>query len=88
MKEKTSKRVSVKDKMEPVLSLLPVQTAADTIRSFCIKIEKCSKCPIYNTKGKGCYFQNVTPDKWEIGDLVYERSELLSKNNMVRRQTK
>lgn len=84
MKEKTSKRVSVKEKMEPVLCLLPVQTAADTIRSFCKRFEKCSNCPLINTKGKGCYFQNATPDKWEIGDLVYERADLLSKNNKAR----
>lgn len=89
MKEKTSKSALVKEKMEPVLCLVPVQIAADTIRSFCLQFEKCSKeCPLHNAHGKGCYFQNVTPDKWEIGDLVYEQSDLLSKNNTVRRQTK
>ena len=88
VKEKP-KTITVKDKMEKVLNLIPVQSASDTIRSFCLQFEKCSKeCPLYNARGKGCYFQNVVPTDWNIGDLIYERTELLSTTNTRRGRRK
>lgn len=56
--------------------MVPLSSAADTVRSFCLQFEKCSKeCPLYNAPGKGCYFNNVTPDKWEIGEMIYKMTE-------------
>lgn len=69
-------REYVKEKMEMVLSMVPLSSAADTVRSFCLQFEKCSKkCPLYNAHGKGCYFNNVTPNKWEIGEMIYKMTE-------------
>lgn len=56
--------------------MVPLSSAADTIRSFCLRYDKCSKeCPFHNAHGKGCYFNNVTPDKWEIGEMIYKMTE-------------
>lgn len=80
VKEKP-KTITVKDKMEKVLNLIPVQSASDTIRSFCLQFDKCSKeCPFHNAHGKGCYFNNVTPDKWEIGEMIYKMTEEAGEN--------
>lgn len=69
-------RKDLKEKMETILSMFPLSSAADTIRSFCLHYDKCSKeCPLYNAHGKGCYFNNVTPDKWEVGEMIYKMTE-------------
>lgn len=69
-------REDLREKMELVLSMVPLSSGADTIRSFCLRYDKCSKeCPLYNVHGKGCYFNNVTPDKWEIGEMIYKMTE-------------
>lgn len=69
-------RENSREKMELVLSMVPLSSAADTIRSFCLRYDKCSKeCPFHNAHGKGCYFNNVTPDKWEIGEMIYKMTE-------------
>lgn len=69
-------RENMREKMELVLSMVPLSSGADTIRSFCLRYDKCSKeCPFNNAHGKGCYFNNVTPDKWEIGEMIYKMTE-------------
>lgn len=52
-------------------SLIPLITAANIIRSYCKNFEKCSsECPLLNSRGRGCYFNNVTPDQWDVCDLI------------------
>lgn len=73
-------REDLREKTETILSMFPLSSAADTIRSFCLRYDKCSKeCPLYNAHGKGCYFNNVTPDKWEIGEMIYKMTEEVGK---------
>ena len=51
-------------------ALSPLVMASDIIRSFCHNFESCStKCPLMNVAGRGFYFNNVTPDRWEVSEL-------------------
>lgn len=52
-------------------ALNPLVTAADIIRSYCRNFESCTtECPLMNAVGRGCYFNNVTPDRWEVSELI------------------
>ena len=54
--------------------LNPLITASNIIRSYCKNFEKCSsECPLLNSRGRGCYFNNVTPDQWDVCDLIKDR---------------
>lgn len=74
----------IDEDLEPVLNLIPLVTAADTIRSYCLQFEKCKGCKFNGAYGKGCYFNNVTPDKWNIGQTIYEQTEEIGKNHFNR----
>lgn len=51
--------------------LNPLITASNIIRSYCKNFEKCSsECPLLDARGRGCYFNNVTPDQWDVCDLI------------------
>lgn len=90
-------------KQNKILNLLPVQTAADTIRSFCLGFELCEKieddedsenfgkvikCPFYDLQGRGCYFTNFCPDKWNVNELINKKTEELVKTHKVQRRKK
>lgn len=76
----------IQDELEPVLNLTPLVVAADTIKSYCIgNFEKCSDgCPLHNAHGKGCYFNNVTPDEWNISELMYEMTKEIEKGHNMK----
>lgn len=76
----------IRDELEPVLNLTPLVSATDTIRSFCKQFEKCADCPIYsiNPHGFGCYFQRHTPDTYDIGGLIYNKTEDIGKHHKTR----
>ena len=89
--------------LDEFLNLLPVQSAADTIRSFCLGFELCEKiehdedsenfgkvikCPFCDLQGKGCYFTNFCPDKWNVNELINEKTEELVKTHKAQRKKK
>ena len=74
----------IDEDLEPVLDLIPLVTAADTIRSYCLQFDKCKGCKFNGAYGKGCYFNNVTPDKWNIGQTIYEQTEEIGKDHFNR----
>jgi len=75
---------NIEDRLAPVLNLIPIGTAADTIRSYCIQNESCDGCKFNGIEGKGCYFTNITPDRWNIADMIYEQTEEISKKHSRR----
>jgi hypothetical protein len=74
----------IEDDMEPVLNLIPLSTAADTIRSFCLGRDNCKRCDLFNLYGAGCYFNNVVPCNWDINSIVYDKTEEVGKNHYNR----
>lgn len=75
---------NINGELEPVLNLIPISTAADTIRSYCVQNESCDGCKLNGAQGKGCYFNNVAPDQWNIADMIYEQTEEVSKKHRRR----
>lgn len=72
----------IRDEMEPVLNLTPLVSAADTIRSYCKQFENCTdECPFYNIRGQGCYFNNVPPEEWDVGGIIYKMTEDIGKKH-------
>lgn len=74
----------IEDDMEPVLNLIPLSTAADTIRSFCLTHENCNTCPLFCVRGNGCYFNTSVPCNWDINSIVYDKTEEVGKKHFNR----
>ena len=64
----------------PILNLLPLSTASDTIRSFCLNHEKCEECELFGLKGKGCYFNNSVPCNWDLASIINNKTEEAEKH--------
>ena len=79
---------TIEEDMEPVLNLIPLKTAADTIRSFCLGKEKCKGCHLFGLYGAGCYFNNVVPCNWDLGLIIKDKTEEVEKqHNLKGRRT-
>lgn len=73
----------IRDDLEPVLNLTPLVQAADTIRSYCLKYETCNECPFHNVSGRGigCYFNITPPEEWDVGGIIYQKTEDIGKKH-------
>lgn len=66
--------------INPILNLLPLGPASDTIRSFCLNHEKCEECELFGLKGKGCYFNNSVPCHWDLSSIISVKTEEAEKH--------
>lgn len=66
--------------INPILNLLPLSTASDTIRSFCLNHEKCEECELCGLKGKGCYFNTSVPGEWDLASIINKKTEEAQKH--------
>lgn len=64
----------------PILNLLPLGPASDTIRSFCLNHENCEGCELSGLKGKGCYFNNSVPCNWDLSSIISAKTEEAEKH--------
>ena len=65
---------------EPILNLLPLSTASDTIRSFCLNHENCEECELLNLHGKGCYFNTSVPCDWDLASIINNKTKEAEKH--------
>ena len=79
---------TIEEDMEPVLNLIPLKTAADTIRSYCMTHENCNKCQLFCLNGNGCYFHTKVPCNWDLAPIISEKTtEVEKQHNLKGRRT-
>lgn len=71
------------EELEPALNLVPLVTAADTIRSYCINTE-CCFCPFYEYHCVGCYLEHTNPCEWDINKIISDYTEKIGKRHKTR----
>ena len=79
---------TIEEDMEPVLNLIPLKTAADTIRSYCLTHENCNNCQLFGLNGKGCYFNTKVPCNWDLAPIIRDKTtEVEKQHNLKGRRT-
>ena len=75
---------TITEDMEPVLNLIPLQSASDTIRNFCMGKENCKGCNLFGLYGAGCYFNNVVPCNWDLGVIIYVKTKAVERQHKLK----
>ena len=75
---------TIAEDMEPVLNLIPLKSASDTIRSFCMTHEKCEECQLFGLRGNGCYFLNSVPCNWDLSSIIYDQTKETEKQHKLK----